>query len=323
MILVCGGAGYIGSHTVDELVKAGFETAVLDNLKSGHRAAVHPRALFFEGDVRDGDMLDKVMRRGVRGIIHFAASSLVGESMEKPLEYYNNNVYGLETLLRAMLRNGVRHIVFSSSAAVYGEPRKLPIGEDDPLCPGNPYGETKLAMERMIKWAALAHGLKYAALRYFNAAGAISDGSLGEAHFPETHLVPLILKAAMGEGEPLKVFGDDYDTPDGSCIRDYVHVSDLARAHLLALAHLKEGGPGGIFNLGSARGFSVKEMILAAEKVTNRVIRRETRPRRAGDPAILVADSGKAGNILGWKPLYGNVEDIIASAWNWHRNQRF
>ena len=318
MILVCGGAGYIGSHMTHELVERGLETSVLDNLQSGHRAAVSPRAGFFEGDVRDGAALDEIMARGVTEVIHFAASSLVGESVEKPLEYYGNNVHGMETLLKAMVRNGVGRIVFSSSAAVYGEPSRVPIVEEDPARPTNPYGETKLAMEQMMKWAERAHGLRYVSLRYFNVAGAAGDGSLGEDHRPETHLIPLVLRAALGLTEGVGIFGDDYDTPDGTCIRDYVHVTDLALAHLKALEHLRSGRGSGIFNLGSARGFSVKEIIDAAEKVSGRRLRREIKPRRTGDPARLVADSTKARKILGWKPAYEKVEDIIATAWNWH-----
>lgn len=318
MILVCGGAGYIGSHTTHELVREGFETAVLDNLQSGHRAAVHPGALFFEGDVRDGEALDRVMERGVTEVVHFAANSLVGESVENPLQYYGNNVHGMEVLLKAMVKNGAKRIVFSSTAAVYGEPRKVPIVEDDPTCPTNPYGETKLAMEKMIQWVERAHGIEYVSLRYFNVAGALADATLGEDHIPETHLIPIILKVALGQMESLGVFGDDYDTPDGTCIRDYVHVSDLAGAHLLALEYLRNGGASGVFNLGSARGFSVKEMIEAAEKVTGRTIKREIKARRAGDPARLVADSSRARKVLGWKPSYDKLEDIIATAWNWH-----
>jgi UDP-glucose 4-epimerase len=318
MILVCGGAGYIGSHMTHKLAEQGLETAVLDNLQSGHRAAVHPKALFFEGDVRDAALLDKIMARGVTDVIHFAANSLVGESVVKPLEYYDNNVHGMECLLKAMVRNGAKRIVFSSTAAVYGEPKRVPIVEDDPTCPTNPYGETKLAMEKMMKWVEAAHGIRYVSLRYFNVAGALADASLGEDHSPETHLIPLVLKVALGQMDSLGVFGDDYDTPDGTCIRDYVHVSDLAQAHLLALEHLRGGGDSGIFNLGSAKGFSVKEIIEAAEKVTGKAIRREIKPRRAGDPARLVADSSRARNVLGWRPAYETVEDIIATAWKWH-----
>ena len=319
MILVCGGAGYIGSHMVQELVRQGFEVAVLDNLQSGHRAAVDPRAQFFEGDMRDGDTLDRIMSRGVTEVVHFAANSLVGESVEKPLKYYDNNVHGMEVLLSAMLRHKVGRIVFSSTAAVYGEPERVPIMEEAPARPTNPYGETKLAMEKMMKWVEKAHGLRYVSLRYFNVAGAAADGSLGEDHRPETHLIPLVLRVPLGQMAEIGVFGSDYDTPDGSCIRDYVHVGDLAQAHLLALEYLKKGGDGGIFNLGSAQGFSVFEIIRAAEKVTGQKIKTAVKPRRAGDPARLVADSSRARTILGWRPVWERVEDIIATAWNWHR----
>ncbi|UQZ89850.1 UDP-glucose 4-epimerase GalE [Deltaproteobacteria bacterium Smac51] len=319
MILVCGGAGYIGSHMVHELLRQGLPTAVLDNLQSGHKEAVHPKAVFLEGDVRDESALDQIMAHGVTDVIHFAANSLVGESVEKPLQYYNNNVHGMEVLLKAMVKHGVGRIVFSSTAAVYGEPSRVPIVEDDPAAPTNPYGETKLAMEKMMKWVEGAHGIRYVSLRYFNVAGALADGSLGEDHSPETHLIPLVLKVPLGLREQIGIFGDDYDTPDGTCIRDYVHVSDLAQAHLLALEYLRGGGASSILNLGSAKGFSVKAIIDAAEKVTGQTIKREIKPRRAGDPARLVADSARAKKILGWKPAYENVEEIIATAWNWHR----
>lgn len=319
MILVCGGAGYIGSHMVRTLVEKGLPVAVLDNLQSGHRAAVAPGARFIQGDVRDEADLDKALGLGVTDVIHFAANSLVGESVENPLKYYDNNVHGMEVLLRALVRRKVPRIVFSSTAATYGEPKKIPIEETDPTCPTNPYGETKLAMEKMMKWVENAHGLRYVSLRYFNVAGAWPDGSLGEDHRPETHLIPLVLRVPLGQATRINVFGDDYDTPDGTCLRDYVHVCDLAQAHLLALEHLQKGAGSGVFNLGSARGFSVKEIIEAAERVTGRPIKRETKPRRAGDPARLVADSAKAKKILGWRPKYDRVEDIIATAWAWHQ----
>lgn len=319
MILVCGGAGYIGSHMVRTLVEKGLPVAVLDSLQSGHRAAVAPGARFIQGDVRDEADLDKALGLGVTDVIHFAANSLVGESVENPLKYYDNNVHGMEVLLKALVRRKVGRIVFSSTAATYGEPRKIPIEETDPTCPTNPYGETKLAMEKMMKWVENAHGLRYVSLRYFNVAGAWPDGSLGEDHRPETHLIPLVLRVPLGQAPQINVFGDDYDTPDGTCLRDYVHVCDLAQAHLLALEHLQKGAGSGIFNLGSARGFSVKEIIEAAERVTGRPIKRETKPRRAGDPARLVADSAKAKKILGWRPKYDSVEDIIATAWAWHQ----
>lgn len=320
MILVCGGAGYIGSHMVRELIDRGRSVLVLDNLQSGHRAAVPPQAEFCHGDVRDAELLDLIMARRISAVIHFAANSLVGASALRPLQYYDNNVHGMEMLLKAMVRNKVQHIVFSSTAAVYGEPAKVPIKEEDPCVPTNPYGETKLAMEKMMKWAAKAHRLKYVSLRYFNVAGARPDGSLGEAHQPETHLIPLVLRVPLGQTEEIGVFGDDYDTPDGSCLRDYVHVCDLVQAHLLALEYLQKGGRNDTFNLGGARGFSVLEIIRAAERVSGRPIKTAIKPRRLGDPARLVADSSKARRILGWRPAYDSIDDIISTAWNWHQS---
>ncbi|MDL2259915.1 UDP-glucose 4-epimerase GalE [Deltaproteobacteria bacterium OttesenSCG-928-K17] len=318
MILVCGGAGYIGSHMVDALLKAGRKVIVLDNLQSGHREAVKAEAVFCRGDVRDQALLDDIMGRGVTAVVHFAASSLVGESMEKPLDYYGNNVHGMEVLLKAMVKSGVGRIIFSSSAAVYGEPDQVPIPENAATRPTNPYGETKLAMEKMIGWAEKAHGLKYTSLRYFNVAGALSDGSLGEDHHPETHLIPLVLQVPLGQREFIGVFGDDYPTPDGTCIRDYVHVGDLAEAHLLALGRLENGGDSAIFNLGSSTGLSVMEIINKAEEVTGQKIPRKIMPRRLGDPARLVADSSLAREILGWRPRFERADDIIATAWAWH-----
>lgn len=320
MILVCGGAGYIGSHLVHELVRRGEETAVIDNLQSGHRAAVHPGAVFILGDVRDRAVLDGIFsRRRIEAVIHFAADSLVGESVTNPLKYFNNNVHGLQTLLEAMVAHGVDKIVFSSSAAVYGEPERSPIFEDDAAGPSNPYGESKLIMEKMMGWVARAHGLKYVSLRYFNVAGAIEDASLGEDHRPETHLIPLILQVPLGRRSHVAIFGDDYDTPDGTCVRDYIQVMDLADAHLRALDHLRGGGGGGVFNLGGARGFSVKEVVAAVEKVVGEPVRTIIKGRRAGDPARLVAAAGKAAEVLGWRPRYG-LEDIIVTAWNWHKS---
>ena len=321
MILVCGGAGYIGSHMVHELIRRGEETAIIDNLQSGHRGAVHPRALFFQGDIRDRAALDDIFSRcRIEAVIHFAANSLVGESVEKPLKYFNNNVHGMQVLLEAMVDHGVDKIVFSSTAAAYGEPVRIPISEDDPTSPTNPYGESKLIMEKMMKWVGRANGVRYVSLRYFNVAGALEDGSLGEDHRPETHLIPLILQVPLGRRDHISVFGDDYDTPDGTCIRDYIQVMDLAEAHLRALDYLRGGGASDIFNLGGARGFSVKEMISAAEKVVGRPIKMVLEARRAGDPARLVAASAKAEKILGWRPRYASVEDIIRTAWTWHQS---
>lgn len=318
-ILVLGGAGYIGSHAVDQLVNKGYEVVVVDSLFTGHKAAVHEKAKFYEGDIRDKEFLNNVFEQeSIDGVMHFAAFSLVGESVEKPLMYFNNNVYGMQVLLEVMKDHDVKHIVFSSTAATYGEPEVVPISEDMPTNPKNPYGESKLMMEKMMKWCDNAYGMKYVALRYFNVAGAKADASIGEDHDPETHLVPIILQVALGQRDSLKIFGDDYATPDGTCIRDYVQVEDLIAAHILALEYLKAGNPSDAFNLGSNDGYSVKEMLEAARAVTGKEIPAEVVPRRAGDPAQLVAASEKARNILGWKPAYTDIKDIIRTAWNWH-----
>lgn len=321
MILVTGGAGYIGSHCVRELLAQGFEVAVVDNLQTGHRDAVDPRALFFRGDIRDSVFLGRVLDAvKPEAVIHFAAFSLVGVSMQQPLVYYNNNVHGSESLLTAMHEHGVHKIVFSSTAAVYGEAKTDKITETCPTEPTNTYGETKLAIEKMMKWCDRAYGMKYIALRYFNVAGADASGEIGEDHSPETHLIPIILQVPLGRREKLSVFGDDYDTPDGTCIRDYIHVSDLARAHVLALRRLLDGGESDVFNLGNGNGFSVLEMLEAARRVTGHPIPAAIEARRAGDPARLVASSDKAREILGWTPEYDSVEQIIADAWRWHQS---
>ena len=318
-ILVCGGAGYIGSHAVHALVEKGEQVVIVDNLQTGHRGALNPAAKFYEGDIRDAAVLDKIFTENkIEAVIHFAANSLVGESMEKPLLYFNNNVYGMQVLLEAMVRHGVDKIVFSSTAATYGEPKRVPIHEDDETCPTNTYGETKLTMEKMMKWVSRANGVRYVSLRYFNAAGALPDGSIGEDHKTETHLIPLILQVPTGRRDHITVFGDDYPTPDGTCLRDYIHVVDLADAHVLALEYLRKGGASDIFNLGNGQGFSVKEMIAAAEKATGRSIKVEIGARRAGDPAQLIASSEKARSVLGWKPQFTDVEQVIGTAWRWH-----
>ncbi len=320
-ILVCGGAGYIGSHAVHALVEKGEQVVIVDNLQTGHRGALNPAAKFYEGDIRDASVLDKIFTENkIEAVIHFAANSLVGESMEKPLLYFNNNVYGMQVLLEAMVRHGVDKIVFSSTAATYGEPKRVPIHEDDETCPTNTYGETKLTMEKMMKWVSRANGVRYVSLRYFNAAGALPDGSIGEDHKTETHLIPLILQVPTGRRDHITVFGDDYPTPDGTCLRDYIHVVDLADAHVLALEYLRKGGASDIFNLGNGQGFSVKEMIAAAEKATGRSIKVEIGARRAGDPAQLIASSEKARTVLGWKPQFTDVEQVIGTAWKWHES---
>ena len=318
-ILVLGGAGYIGSHTVYELIDAGRDVVVADNLLTGFRAAVHPKARFYQLDIRDRSALDELFtKEKIEGVIHFAASSQVGESMSDPLKYYDNNLHGTMVLLQAMVAHGVDKIVFSSTAAIYGEPERVPILETDRTDPTNCYGETKLAMEHMMRWVSRAHGLKYVALRYFNACGAHPSGAIGEAHNPETHLIPLILQVPNGQREKISIFGDDYPTKDGTCIRDYIHVSDLAQAHILALDHLLQGGESDVFNLGNGVGFTVKEVIDVARAVTGHPIPAETCPRRAGDPAQLIASSKKAVEQLGWKPKYNDLNTIIASAWKWH-----
>lgn len=317
-VLICGGAGYIGSHAVRALREQGREVVVLDSLRTGHRQSLPADVPFVEGDMRDPAVLDAIFaRHTVESVLHFAASSLVGESMQLPLQYFSNNVHGMQVLLEAMVRHGVERIVFSSSAAVYGEPDSVPITEEAPLRPGNPYGESKRIMESMMRWAAAAHGLRYVSLRYFNVGGAAADGSIGEDHRPESHLIPLILQVPLGRRPHITIFGDDYDTPDGTCIRDYVGVEDLIEAHTLALRHLEAGGQSDVFNLGSEQGFSVRQMIETARRVTGHPLPVVVGARRPGDPARLVASSRKAGDVLGWQPRQG-VDEIIASAWRWH-----
>ncbi|MDN6625721.1 MAG: UDP-glucose 4-epimerase GalE [Pisciglobus halotolerans] len=319
-VLVLGGAGYIGSHGVKQLIAQGYDVAVVDNLLTGHKESVSKKARFYEGDIRDKAFLNSVFEKEkVDGVIHFAASSLVGESMRDPLKYFNNNTCGTEIVLEVMEAHHVKSIVFSSSAAVYGEPKEVPIIETAETYPENPYGESKQMMEKMLKWCDEAYGIKYAALRYFNVAGAETDGSIGEDHDPETHLIPIVLQTALGQREQLFIFGDDYDTPDGTCIRDYVQVTDLIQAHILALRYLKDGNESAVFNLGSNRGFSVMEILEAAREVTGKEILAEIAERRAGDPSVLIAASDKAKTVLGWKPKYNSIKDIIATAWNWHQ----
>lgn len=318
-VLVVGGAGYIGSHTADRLIEKGYSVVVVDNLVTGHRAAVHPQAAFYEGDIRDQTFLTNVFEKeSIDTVIHFAAFSLVGESMDEPLKYFDNNIGGMITLLEVMKQFGVKRIVFSSTAATYGRPKQVPIRESDPQVPINPYGESKLAMEKMIHWADEAYGIRFVALRYFNVAGAKPDGSIGEDHRPETHLIPVVLQVAVGKRPKLMIFGNDYDTPDGTNVRDYVHVIDLADAHILAAEYLKNGGKSDAFNLGSATGFSNKQILEAAREVTGKEILSEIGPRRPGDPDTLIASSDKARKILNWKPKYDDVHEIIRTAWAWH-----
>lgn len=321
-ILVAGGAGYIGSHTVYELIDNGADVVIIDSLETGHIEAVHPKARFYQGDIRDRAFLDDVLtkEKNIDGVIHFAANSLVGESMTNPLKYYDNNVYGTKVLLEKLIEYGINHVVFSSTAATYGEPKSILIVETDPTQPTNAYGETKLAMEKMFKWCDVAHGLKYVALRYFNACGAHISGKIGEAHNPESHLIPLILQVPNGKRESIKVFGTDYPTKDGTCVRDYIHVTDLAAAHILAVKYLIDGNESNTFNLGNGVGFTVNEVIEKAKQVTKLPIKVEQDARRAGDPAVLIASSEKAKEVLGWKPKYDSLETIIETAWNWHKN---
>lgn len=317
-VLVTGGAGYIGSHTVAALLDRDEEIVVLDNLQQGHKEALLGGKLYV-GDLRDSDVLDQVFRENeIDAVIHFAANSLVGESMKLPGKYYHNNVYGTLCLLEKMNEYNVKKIVFSSTAATYGEPEHVPIDEYDRTLPTNAYGETKLAMEKMMKWFDTAHGIKFISLRYFNAAGAHDSGRIGEDHRPETHLVPIVLEAALGKRPHISVFGDDYDTPDGTCIRDYIHVSDLADAHVLAVDRLRSGADSSVYNLGNGQGFSVQEVIEIARAVTGKEIPAVIEPRRAGDPAVLVASSQRARTELGWNPGRSELEHIMKSAWNWH-----
>ncbi|WP_276357812.1 UDP-glucose 4-epimerase GalE [Cohnella caldifontis] len=317
-VLVTGGAGYIGSHTTAALLEKGEEVVVVDNLYQGHREAVLGGKLY-EGDLRDEAFLSRVFAENdIDGVIHFAANSLVGESMKDPGKYYHNNVYGTLCLLEQMKKAGVSRIVFSSTAATYGEPERVPIDEYDRTVPTNAYGETKLAMEKMIRWFDAAHGIRSVSLRYFNAAGAHDSGRIGEDHRPESHLIPLVLQVPLGQRATISVFGDDYPTEDGTCVRDYIHVGDLSDAHLLALERLRAGGESAVYNLGSGRGYSVRQVVDIARKVTGHPIPVQIEPRRAGDPAVLVASSDRARRELGWQPRRDNLEDIIASAWRWH-----
>ncbi len=322
-VLVCGGAGYIGSHTVLELLNQGFEVVVLDNLETGHREAVPKDVQLLIGDLRDQQFISKVFKEHtIDGVIDFAAYSIVGESVSNPLKYYRNNVFGTINLLEEMVRNNVMNIVFSSTAAVYGEPEKVPITEEMPKSPKNPYGDSKLVVEGLLKNCSKSHGINYSTLRYFNVAGAHESGSIGESHDPETHLIPNVLKVALGLAKKdfLTIFGNDYNTFDGTCIRDYIHVTDLANAHILALKKIYDTNSNCIYNLGNGKGYSNLEIWKTAEKVTGRKIKMEFDQRREGDPAILVASSEKIKLELGWSPKFSSLEKIIETAWNWHYN---
>ena len=319
-ILVAGGAGYIGSHMVALLVEKGYEVVVVDNLCTGHWQAVKGGAKLRVGDVKDAAFLDRVFSEfPIDGVINFAAFSLVGESVTNPLKYYDNNVGGAVSMLTAMKNHGVSKIVFSSTAATYGEPEKQPIEETDRTEPTNPYGASKLAIEGLLKWSDKAYGIRYAALRYFNAAGANVDVMIGEDHRPESHLIPIVLQCALGKRDHVGIYGDDYPTADGTCVRDYIHVRDLVSAHLLALEYLDKGGQSGAFNLGNGDGYSVKEIVDTARRVTGKAIPAVVEPRRAGDPSTLIASNERAKTVLGWVPERG-LETIIADAWAWHQS---
>ncbi len=322
-ILVTGGAGYIGSHTVKMLEEEGFNVVVYDNLSNGHREAVLNSKLV-EGDILDSEKLSQLLNEiNFDACIHFAAFIEVGESVKEPLKFFKNNVSGTLNLLANLKKHGVKNFVFSSTAAVYGNPEETPIKEHFELTPINPYGNTKFTVEKVLKDMSEAGDINYVALRYFNASGADESGLIGESHNPETHLIPLVLKTAKGERESIKIFGTDYPTEDGTCIRDYIHVNDLAKAHILALNHLIDGGKSDVFNCGYGVGYSVKEIIDTAKKVTGINFKVEETDRREGDPAILVADNEKIKRVLGWKPEYNDIEYIIKTAWNWEKNKRF
>ena len=318
-ILVTGGAGYIGAHACKALSKAGYEPVAYDNLVYGHREAVR-WGPFIEGDLADRALLaETVARHQISAVMHFAAYAYVGESIEKPEKYFHNNVVNSLGLMEAMLAAGVKQMVFSSTCATYGLPASMPIREDTPQHPVNPYGESKLMIERALYWHGLAHGLRHVALRYFNAAGADPEGETGEHHDPETHLIPLVLDAALGRRAQIDIYGKDYDTPDGTAIRDYIHVTDLAAAHVQALAYLERGGASVALNLATGQGHSVREVIAAAERITGRRIPRREVERRPGDPPCLVADATLANRTLGWTPRVSDLDTIIATAWAWHR----
>lgn len=321
-ILVVGGAGYIGSHMVKDLLKAGYEVVIMDNLSTGHRELLSG-GIFCKGNLGDAKLLDRIFSEyQISAVMHFAAFSLVGDSMQDPLSYYRNNIAGTIELLAAMVRHNVKYFIFSSSAAVYGEPVEIPIKEDHLCNPTNPYGATKVAVEKLLNDCDYAYGLKSVSLRYFNAAGADESGEIGELHEPETHLIPLVLKVASGEKKNIKIFGADYPTYDGTCIRDYIHVNDLAQAHLLALEALLSGKESSVYNLGNSKGYSVREVIELSGKITGKTIRTVEVERRPGDPAELIAGSDKIRKELGWKPGYEDLETIITTAWKWHTAEK-
>lgn len=320
-ILVAGGAGYVGSHMVQELINGHYDVVVIDNLSTGHRQAINSQARFYQGDTRDRQFLESVFaQEEITAVIHMDAFSLVPESVQQPLKYFDNNLIGLISLLEAMNKYAIKYLIFSSTAATFGNPVQIPIQDQDPQQPINPYGESKLMMEKIVHWVEQANGLQCVALRYFNAAGALADGSIGEDHRPETHLIPIILRTAAGQQDYVQIYGTDYHTPDGTNIRDYVHVMDLAQAHILALKYLQAGNPSRSFNLGSNTGFSVKEILQTAREVTHCAIPAQEAPRRGADPDILIADNSQAKKILGWHPQYDDIHTIIQTAWTWKQN---
>jgi len=319
-VLVTGGAGYIGSHMVRELQKNKAEIVVLDSLEKGHKEAVNDVKLYI-GNINDNETLEKIFNENnIDSVVHFAAYSLVGESTNKPIKYFRNNLGGTINLVNNMIENGIKYFVFSSTAAVYGEPKNIPIIETDELKPTNPYGESKLAVEKFLKWCTNAYDFNYISLRYFNAAGADESGTIGEDHNPETHLIPLVLDTILGKRESISIYGNDYKTEDGTCIRDYIHVTDLITAHILALESLKNGGKSNVYNLGNGKGFSVEEVIKSVIQVTEKKMKIKYEGRRSGDPAVLIASSDKIKKELGWNPKYNDLNKIIDSAWNWSKN---
>jgi UDP-glucose 4-epimerase len=318
-VLIVGGAGYIGSHNVRLFLNRGYDVVIVDNLNTGHMKAVDPRATFYKEDIRNKDAMVEIFKKEKPdAVVHFAALSLVGVSMKDPLAYFDNNVYGMISLLEAMQETGINKIVFSSSAATYGEQEKMPLTEESPTKPTSVYGETKLMMETIMRWCDQCIGIKYVSLRYFNAAGASMDGTIGEDHNPETHLIPLILQVPLGKRDHISVFGQDYPTRDGTCVRDYIHVEDLADAHVRAVEYLLANKPSNIFNLGSGDGQTVTEMIKSAEKIVGKPIKTEYVGRRPGDPANLIASNKKAKEILGWTNTK-TLDEIIGSAYNFHK----
>lgn len=319
-VLVTGGAGYIGSHMVDMLIEHGYEVVVFDNLATGHREAVHPKAQLYVGDLLDRTVVEAMFsKHQFDGIFHFASYSIVPESMQNPFKYLRDNVAAAANLLEVAAAHEVKRFIFSSTAALFGDPTRVPISDDEPIIPGSPYGECKAMIERLLVWMDRIYGMKFCSLRYFNAAGAHPEGNIGEAHSPETHLIPIVLQVALGQREYVTIYGQDYDTPDGTAVRDYIHILDLASAHILAFEAL-EHGESRYYNLGNGRGYSVKEIIETARAITGHPIPVQYGERRAGDLPVLVADSTRIREELGWQPEFNQVHQIIDTAWNWHKN---